>query len=77
MLMASNYMKRTNVRKLVVVDDSGKLVGMLSQTDIIQSMNEIYESYKSLLWNPWYPLWIVFVILILYLFTFILRIYIK
>lgn len=76
-LNASNVMKKLNVRKLIVVDDNGELLGMLSQTDIIQSMNKVYESYKALLWNPSYAFWVLIVVLILYLFSFMLRIYLK
>jgi CBS domain-containing protein len=74
-LNASNIMKKLNVRKLVVVNNDGELIGMLSQTDIVKSMNKIYESYKALLWNPTNAFWILIVVLILYLISFILRVY--
>ncbi len=76
-LNASKVMKKLNVRKLVVVDEEGNMLGMLSQTDIIQSMNKIYESYKSLLWNPAFSFWILIVVLILYLISFMLKIYLR
>lgn len=76
-LYASNVMKKLKVRKLVVVDEDGDLLGILSQTDIIESMNKIYESYKTLLWNPSYPFWILIVVLVLYLISFMLKLYLK
>ena len=76
-LNASRVMKKLNVRKLVVVDKEGNILGMLSQTDIIQSMNKVYESYRSLLWNPTFSFWILIVVLILYLISFMLKIYLR
>ncbi len=76
-LIASNAMKKLSVRRLIVVNKEGNLLGILSQTDIIQSMNKIYESYRSLLWNPLYPMWMIFAVLLLYLVTFLLRNFLK
>ncbi|MBN2368798.1 CBS domain-containing protein [Candidatus Woesearchaeota archaeon] len=53
-LKASSAMKSKKVRKLVVVDSENRLLGILSQTDIIRSMNRINENYRHLLWNPWF-----------------------
>jgi CBS domain-containing protein len=65
-LKASDVMKKKEVRKLVVVNNKGELLCIISQTDIIRSMNKIYSSYSHLLWNPW--LAIAFFILVTVLF---------
>jgi len=66
-LKASNIMRNNRVRILLVIDD--KIKGMISQTDIIRNMNIIYQEYKSLLWNPWFSLIILTLIVLLYLFN--------
>ena len=66
-LKASNKLKQHHIKKLIVVDRKGNLVGILSQTDIIESMNRIYNSYKNLLWNPWFYFLLFILISILFI----------
>jgi len=66
-LLASNVMKKENVRKLIVVDENDKTVGIISQTDIIKSMNEIHEQYKSMMCNPTYLILTLGFIIVLFL----------
>jgi CBS domain-containing protein len=70
-LKASNIMKGKHVRKLIVVDND-EIVGIISQTDIINSFNEIYRSYKALLWNPWLFVLLFIFTLILYLINLLI-----
>lgn len=63
---ASNIFKKHHVRHLVVINDSGNVIGIISQTDIIKSFNRIYRGYSHLLWDPW--LGFVFFVLISLLF---------
>jgi CBS domain-containing protein len=65
-LKASEMMRKKEVRKLLVINNKGELLGIISQTDIIRSMNRIYNSYSHLLWNPWLAL--AFFILITVMF---------
>ena len=50
---ASVISKNKRVRHLLVVDHKGQVLGLVSQTDIVQSFNRIYSNYKYLLWDPW------------------------
>ncbi len=59
---ASVIFKNKRVRHLVVVDQKNHVLGLLSQTDVIQSFNRIYTNYRYLLWDPW--LGFVFFILV-------------
>ncbi len=61
-LKAGQMMKRHNVKKLLVVDNKKELKGIITQTDIIKCLNRIYDSYQSILWNPW-----VFIILFVFI----------
>ena len=63
---ASNIFKKHQVRHLVVVNNTGNVIGIISQTDIIKSFNRIYRNYSHLLWDPW--LGFVFFVLISLLF---------
>jgi len=71
-LRASNIMKKHKVRKLVVVDDNNELVGILSQTDIIESLYEIEDAYKTLIWNPWFSIILIIIVLILFFLNYVL-----
>ena len=64
-LKAGQMMKRHNVKKLLVVDNKKELKGIITQTDIIKCLNRIYDSYQSILWNPW-------VLIILFVFISLL-----
>ena len=72
-LAAGNMMKTDKVRKLVVVDEKGEVIGLLSQTDIINSLNRIYESYRSILSNPLVCYVLIGVIIILVILSIIFR----
>ena len=50
---ASAIFKSKRVRHLVVVDLKGHVLGLISQTDVVQSFNRIYSNYQYLLWDPW------------------------
>ena len=71
-LRASNIMKKNKVRKLVVVDDKNNLIGILSQTDIINSMYRISEGYRSLFFDPMISIISIIVVIILIIFNNIL-----
>jgi CBS domain-containing protein len=71
-LKASNVMRNHNVRKLVVINHSGDLVGIISQTDIIKSMYRIEEAYSSLIWNPWFSIILVILVLLLFFLNYVL-----
>jgi len=71
-LRASNKMKRKHVRKLIVVDDEGNLVGIISQTDIIESMYMLDEAYSKILWNPWFSLIMVIIVIVLFFLNYVL-----
>jgi CBS domain-containing protein len=70
-LCASNYMKENKVRKLVVTQGD-VISGIVSQTDIVASLNTIYRTYKSLLWNPWFFIFLFLFISALFLLNYIL-----
>jgi CBS domain-containing protein len=69
---ASNIMKTKKVRQLIVINEKGNTVGLISQTDIIKSMNRIYKNYKSLLWDPWVPFLFFVLISLLFLLNILL-----
>ena len=71
-LMASNLMKRKKVRKLIVVDLEDKIAGIVSQTDIINSMNKIYGAYKSLLWDSRFYFILFLLVTLFFLLNYIL-----
>lgn len=71
-LRASNVMRLKNVRKLVVVDENKKLVGILSQTDIINSMQRIDNAYKKLFISPSFSVTLVVIVVILFILNYIL-----
>ncbi len=71
-LVAGNLMKTQKVRKLIVVNEKGEIVGLLSQTDIINSMNKIYENYRFMLGNPLFSFIFMAVIIILVVLSIIL-----
>ena len=66
LLQASNYMKQQHVRKLIVVGNEGEVIGLVSQTDIINNLQRIDESYRSLLGNPIFTLAVIVVVIILF-----------
>ncbi len=76
-LIAGNMMKNNKVRKLIVVDESGKVVGIISQTDIINSLNRIYENYTSMFGNPLLSFLVVAVVLIMVALSVVLSILLK
>ncbi|MEM3374076.1 MAG: CBS domain-containing protein [Candidatus Woesearchaeota archaeon] len=51
-IVAGNTMKEHKVRKLVVLNEKNEVIGIISQTDIINSLNKIYEEYSSIFTNP-------------------------
>lgn len=69
---ASNIMRNEKVRKLIVVDDNNSPVGIISQTDIVNSLHEIDENYRSLLWNPKLIIAVLIVIIILFIINYFL-----
>ena len=71
-LRASNKMKNKHVRKLVVVDDSGNLVGIISQTDIIESMYMLDEAYSRILWNPWFTIIMFMLVALLFFLNYVI-----
>lgn len=50
-LVAGNTMKEFKVRKLVVLNENDEVIGIISQTDIINSLNKIYQEYSSVFMN--------------------------
>jgi CBS domain-containing protein len=66
-LKASSLMDRYKVRKLVVVNEKKEAIGIISQTDIIKSMQKIDHNYRTLLWNPMLSLVILGVIVVLFI----------
>jgi len=71
-LKASNIMKHKKVRKLVVVDSNNNLVGILSQTDIIQSMHRLDETYRKLFFDPYVSLILIIIVLVLFFLNYVL-----
>jgi CBS domain-containing protein len=67
LLQASNKMKQEHVRKLVVVDADNQVIGLVSQTDIVNNLQKIDESYRSLLGNPVFTLAIIAVVMLLFI----------
>jgi CBS domain-containing protein len=64
---ASNVMTTKKIKKLAVVDENGVLVGIVTQTDIVNSINKVYTSYRQLLWNPYIYLALLIMICMMYL----------
>jgi len=69
---ASAIFKNKRVRHLVVVDQEGHVLGLISQTDIVQSFNRIYSNYHHLLWDPWLGFLFFVLISIFFLLNLIL-----
>ncbi len=67
LLKASNIMAK-DIRKLVVIDNN-RLVGILTEMDVLKSFNIIYNNYKYLLWNPWYFVAIFLFLIIVFIYT--------
>jgi CBS domain-containing protein len=70
-IKASNAMKNNKVRKLIVVDDQNNPAGIISQTDIINSMQKIDDNYKTLLWNPRFLIIIIVVMLLTFVISYL------
>lgn len=66
-LKASTLMDRYKVRKLVVVNRENEAIGIISQTDIIKSMQKIDKNYRMLLWNPMLSIMILAAIILIYI----------
>ncbi len=45
LIEASNIMSRLNIRRLIVVDEHDKPIGVITQGDIIRNLEEKYEDY--------------------------------
>ncbi|MCM2326062.1 MAG: CBS domain-containing protein [Candidatus Woesearchaeota archaeon] len=71
-IKASNVMKNNKVRKLIVVDKANSPVGIISQTDIINSMQKIDDSYRTLLWNPKFSIIILAVIILMFVINYLI-----
>lgn len=69
---ASAIFKNKRVRHLVVIDQKGHVLGLISQTDIVQSFNRIYSNYKYLLWDPWLGFLFFILISVFFLLNLIL-----
>ncbi len=46
---AANFMVKRKIKKLGVVDENGKLVGIISESDIIKNANYLIDVLKELL----------------------------
>ncbi|MEM2139022.1 MAG: CBS domain-containing protein [Candidatus Woesearchaeota archaeon] len=67
-LVAANTMKEHKVRKLVVLNEKKEVIGIISQTDIINSLNKIYEEYSTIFMNPiLYFILVIFIIIMVIL----------
>ena len=67
LLKTSNIMERKSIKKMIVINGQGQLVGIVTETDIVKSFNAIYKSYKHLLWNPIIYVVIFFILLLIFL----------
>ncbi|MFH2020113.1 MAG: CBS domain-containing protein [archaeon] len=64
-LKAAADMKKHHVRKLIVMKDD-EVIGIVSQTDIINNLSEIDNTYRRLLANPYLALVVIAVVIALY-----------
>ena len=71
-LSHGNLMREKRVRKLVVVNSEGEMVGVISQTDIINSMNKIYSAYKMLLWDSRFYFILFLIVTLFFLLNYLL-----
>lgn len=69
---ASNIMTVKKIKKLAVVDEGGDLIGIITQTDIVDSINKVYSSYRELLWNPYLYMMLLIVLCVMYLLNILI-----
>ncbi len=69
---AARLMRKKRIKRLIVIE-GGDVRGIITQTDIFRGMNNVYGSYRSLLWNPKLFLMLALLVLALYLLNLIFR----
>ncbi|MBD3203156.1 CBS domain-containing protein [Candidatus Woesearchaeota archaeon] len=65
---ASYIMKEKKIKKLIVVNKNGNLVGLLTQTDIVGNLKQIYSRYNKILWDPLFYLIVLIIISLVFFF---------
>ncbi|MBN2567085.1 CBS domain-containing protein [Candidatus Woesearchaeota archaeon] len=64
----SQFLKNHGIRRAPVVDPHGRLLGLVTQTDIVKETEKLHHEHQRLMWYQNFQFWIIVVCVLFVLF---------